>query len=195
VSRRVEVSRKTSETDVRVVLDLDGRGQSTVATGIGFLDHMLSAFAKHGLFDLEVRCAGDLHIDEHHTVEDTAITIGQAIAKAVGDKSGLTRFGHAYVPMDESLVRAALDLSGRPWLTWKVPRLREKVGELPVELAEHFFFSLAQHAQLTLHVEALSGTNQHHLLEASWKALARALREAVAIDPRVSGPLSTKGVL
>jgi imidazoleglycerol-phosphate dehydratase len=195
MSRRHEVARRTAETDIQVALDLDGRGRFEGATGIGFLDHMLAAFAKHGGFDLAVRCEGDLHIDEHHTVEDVAITLGQALGKCVGDKAGLVRFGHAYVPMDEALVRAVVDLSGRPWLVWKAPRLREKVGDLPVELAEHFFHSLAQHAAITLHVECLYGSNQHHILEGCWKAVARALMTAVSRSARETGVPSTKGSL
>jgi imidazoleglycerol-phosphate dehydratase len=193
--RRATVERRTKETHVVVTLDLDGRGEARVRTGLGFLDHMLAAFAKHGLLDLEVTCEGDLHVDEHHSVEDVAITLGTAIARATADKAGLVRFGHSYVPMDEALVRAVLDLSGRPWLAWRVPRLREKVGDLPVELAEHFWHSVAQHGGITLHVEALAGTNQHHLLEAVWKACGRALLHAVERSPRIEGPLSTKGVL
>lgn len=194
--RRAEVTRKTSETDVRAAIGLDGPPGFTGTTGLHFLDHMLSAFARHGGFALEVRCRGDLHVDEHHSVEDTAIALGQALAKAVGDKAGLARFGHSYVPMDEALVRAALDLSGRPFLVWKVPRLRERVGDLPVELAEHFFHSLAQHGGVTLHIECLHGTNQHHVLEAVWKAVAKALGAAVTVDPRAGGAVpSTKGTL
>jgi imidazoleglycerol-phosphate dehydratase len=195
VNRRARVERRTAETQVTVSIDLDGKGAFEGATGLGFLDHMLAAFAKHGYLDLEVRCAGDLHIDEHHTVEDTAITLGQAVAQAVGDKAGILRFGHSYVPMDEALVRAAIDLSGRPWLVWRSPRLRERIGDLPVELAEHFFHSFAQHAQATLHVEALYGSNQHHILEGTWKAVGRALSQAVTRSPRVEGVPSTKGSL
>jgi imidazoleglycerol-phosphate dehydratase len=194
--RHAEVTRKTSETEVRAAIGLDGPPGFRGATGLHFLDHMLSAFARHGGFALEVQCRGDLHVDEHHSVEDTAIALGQALAKAVGDKAGIARFGHSYVPMDEALVRAALDLSGRPFLVWKVPRLRERVGDLPVELAEHFFHSLAQHGGVTLHVECLSGTNQHHVLEGVWKAVGKALGFAVSPDPRSGGVVpSTKGTL
>ena len=195
MSRRAAVERRTAETHVQVTLDLDGQGQFAGTTGLGFLDHMLAAFAKHGLLDLEVRTRGDLHIDEHHSVEDTAITLGQALAEALGDKAGISRFGHSYVPMDEALVRAALDLSGRPWLVWKAPRLRERVGDLPVELAEHFWHSFAQHGGVTLHVECLYGSNQHHILEGVWKAVGRALSLAVAPAPRGGGVPSTKGSL
>jgi imidazoleglycerol-phosphate dehydratase len=193
--RRAEVLRQTAETRVRVVLDLDGSGRHEVSTGIGFLDHMVGAFSKHGLFDLELNCEGDLHIDEHHSVEDSALALGQAFAQALGDKAGIVRFGTAHVPMDETLVRVSLDLSGRPFLVWKVPRLRELIGDLPVELASHFFRSFAEHCGLTLHVECLYGENQHHILESAWKGLGRALRDAVARDPRVVGVPSTKGTL
>lgn len=193
--RAATVSRKTSETEVRVSLALDGTGRADVTTGIGFLDHMLAAFARHGLFDLEVACTGDLHVDEHHSVEDVAITLGQAVARAASDKAGLARFGAAWTPMDEALARAVIDLSGRPYLVWKAPVLREQIGGLPVELAEHFFSSFAVHAGATLHVECLYGSNQHHVLEAIWKSVGRALRQAVAVDPRIEGALSTKGTL
>lgn len=194
MSRRVSLERRTRETHVQVELDLDGRGEFAGGTGLGFLDHMLAAFAKHGHLDLTARCQGDLHIDEHHSVEDVALTLGQAVAEATGDRAGLARFGHAYVPMDEALVRAVIDLSGRPFLVWKVPRLRERVGDLPVELADHFWRSFAQQGALTLHVECLHGDNQHHVLEAVWKAVGRALAQAVA-PSRVDGVLSTKGSL
>jgi len=193
--RRIEHLRHTSETRVRVHLDLDGSGRHEVHSGIGFLDHMIGAFAKHGLFDLELRCEGDLRVDEHHSVEDSAIALGQAVAKALGDRAGLARYGAAYVPMDEALLRACVDLSGRPFLVWKVPRLREVIGDLPVELAGHFWRSFAEHAGLTLHVECLYGDNQHHILEGAWKACGRALAQAVGRDPRVSGVPSTKGRL
>ncbi len=194
MSRRVSLERKTKETHVQVVLDLDGRGELEGGTGLGFLDHMLAAFAKHGHLDLTVRCTGDLHVDEHHSVEDVALTLGQAVAAATGDRAGLARFGHSYVPMDEALVRAVIDLSGRPWLVWKAPRLRERVGDLPVELAEHFWHSFAQQGALTLHVECLYGSNQHHILEAAWKAVGRALAQAVG-PSRGEGVMSTKGSL
>jgi imidazoleglycerol-phosphate dehydratase len=195
MSRRARIERRTKETEVVVALDLDGQGSHRGGSGLGFLDHMLAAFARHGRFDLELACQGDLHVDEHHSVEDAALVLGQAVAAACGDCAGLTRFGHAYVPMDEALVRAVVDLSGRPFLAWKVPVLRERIGDLPVELAEHFWRSFAQEARLTLHVECLAGANQHHVLEATWKAVARALAMAVARDPRVVGVPSTKGTL
>lgn len=194
MSRRVSLERKTRETHVQVALDLDGRGDFEGGTGLGFLDHMLAAFARHGQLDLTVRCQGDLHVDEHHSVEDVALTLGSAMAAATGDRAGLARFGHSYVPMDEALVRAVLDLSGRPWLEWKVPRLRERVGDLPVELAEHFWRSFAQQGALTLHVECLYGANQHHILEAVWKAAGRAVAQAVG-PSEGGGVLSTKGSL
>ncbi len=195
MSRQTTVSRKTSETDITVTLDLDGAGEATVCTGIGFLDHMLTAFSKHGRFDLTLTCAGDLHIDEHHSVEDSAIVLGQAFVDALADAAGVERFGTAYVPMDEALVRAVVDLSGRPYLVWKVPALRETIGDLPVELASHFWRSFAEHARITLHVEALYGDNQHHLLEGVWKACGRALKEAVRRDGRTDAVPSTKGSL
>ena len=194
-TRAAERRRTTRETDVSVRVDLDGRGEAAVATGIGFLDHMLSQLARHGHFDLEVTCQGDLHIDGHHTVEDVAITLGEAIFDALGDKSGVTRYGAAYVPMDEALVRAVVDLSGRPFLVYRVENPRDRVGDLDTELVEHFFLSLATAARVTLHVELLYGRNQHHVTEASFKAVARALSDAVRRDPRVAGIPSTKGSL
>lgn len=194
-TRRAERRRTTRETDVHVVVDLDGKGEASVATGVGFLDHMLAQFARHGLFDLEVSCQGDLHIDGHHTVEDVAITIGEAIGEALGDKAGIVRYGHAYVPMDETLARAAVDFSGRPFLVFRVENPRDRVGDLDTELVEHFWHSLATAARCTLHVELLYGCNQHHIVEACFKAAARAFSAAAARDPRVSGVPSTKGAL
>ena len=195
LTRRVERARKTRETDVRVVFDLDGRGDARTATGIGFLDHMLAQFARHGLFDLEVQCSGDLEIDGHHTVEDIAITLGESISEALGDKTGLVRYGHAYVPMDEALARAVVDLSGRPYLVYSVADTRDRVGDLETQLVEHFWHSLATSAKVTLHVDLLRGHNQHHITEAIFKACARALAMATRLDPRVSGVPSTKGAL
>jgi imidazoleglycerol-phosphate dehydratase len=194
-TRRAERRRTTRETDVHVVVVLDGSGEASVATGVGFLDHMLAQFARHGLFDLEVTCQGDLHIDGHHTVEDVAITIGEAIGEALGDKAGIVRYGHAYVPMDETLARAAVDFSGRPFLVFRVENPRDRVGDLDTELVEHFWHSLATAARCTLHVELLYGRNQHHIVEACFKAAARAFSAAAARDPRVSGVPSTKGAL
>jgi imidazoleglycerol-phosphate dehydratase len=187
--------RTTRETDVQVRIDLDGRGESKIATGIGFLDHMLELFARHGLFDLEVACSGDLHIDAHHSVEDIALTIGQAFAEALGDKKGIVRFGAAYVPMDETLARAVVDLSGRAFLVYRVPKVRDRVGELDVELVEHFWRSFAGEVRCNLHIELLYGANQHHITEAVFKSAARALSAATRISDRIEGVLSTKGSL
>lgn len=194
-TRRAERSRATRETDVRVAIDLDGSGDANVSTGIGFLDHMLAQFARHGLFDLEVRCKGDLEIDGHHTVEDIAITLGETIGEALGDKAGLVRYGHAYVPMDEALARAVVDLSGRPFVVYSVTDTRDRVGELETQLVEHFWHSLATAAKVTLHVDLLRGHNQHHITEAVFKACARAFSAATRLDARVSGVPSTKGAL
>jgi imidazoleglycerol-phosphate dehydratase len=193
--RSAERRRTTRETDVRVRIALDGSGEADVATGIGFLDHMLAQFARHGLFDLEVSCQGDLHVDGHHTVEDIAITLGEALDEALGEKQGVARYGAAYVPMDEALARAVVDLSGRPFLVFRVANTRERVGDLDVEMVEHFWLSLATAARATLHVELLYGRNQHHIVEACFKAAARAFREATRRDPRVEGVPSTKGRL
>ena len=193
--RAAEVRRRTKETDVRVSLALDGAGRSQVATGLAFLDHMLDLFARHALFDLEVECRGDLEIDDHHSVEDIAITLGQAFAEAVGDKRGINRYGAAIVPMDEALCRAVVDLSGRFYLVYAVETRRHMIGNFSVELAEHFWRSFAEAARCNLHIDLLRGRNTHHILEASFKATARALREAVTIDPRVVGVPSTKGIL
>lgn len=195
MARYSEKRRATRETDVEVKIDLDGRGNSKIATGIGFLDHMLDLFARHGLFDLEVRCAGDLHIDGHHTVEDIAITLGQAFAEAAGDKSGVERFGVAYVPMDETLARSVVDLSGRAFLVYKVSNVRERIGELDVEMVEHFWRSFAGELRCNLHVELLYGSNQHHIVEAVFKSAARALSAATRVSERIEGVLSTKGTL
>ena len=194
-ARAAEVRRRTKETDVRVRLVLDGVGASKVSTGVAFLDHMLELFARHGLFDLEVECRGDLHIDDHHSVEDVAITLGQALAKALGDKAGIARYGEATVPMDEALCRAVVDLSGRFYLVYEVETRRQTIGNFSVELAEHFWRSFAEAARCNLHVDCLRGRNTHHILEGTFKATARALRRAVERDPRVEGVPSTKGVL
>jgi len=194
-TRHAEIHRQTKETEVRVALRLDGSGQARINTGIPFLDHMLELFAKHGLFDLDVECRGDLHIDDHHSVEDTAITLGQAVEQAVGDKTGIARYGSALVPMDEALCRAVIDLSGRFYLVYEVETSRPRVGNFSVELAEHFWRSFAEAARMNLHLDLLRGRNTHHILEASFKAAARALREAVTRDPRIEGILSTKGAL
>ena len=193
--REAEVRRRTKETDVRVRLALDGGGAARVSTGVPFLDHMLELFARHGLFDLEVECRGDLHIDDHHSVEDVAITLGQAFSGALGDKAGVARYGSAYVPMDEALCRAVVDLSGRFYLVYEVETRRDTIGSFSVELAEHFWRSFAEAARCNLHIDCLRGRNTHHILEGTFKAAARALRQAAERDPRVSGVPSTKGVL
>jgi imidazoleglycerol-phosphate dehydratase len=195
MARVAEKRRTTRETDVSVKLGLDGRGQSKIDTGIGFLDHMLDLFAKHALFDLEVTCKGDLHIDGHHSVEDIAITLGQAFSEALGDKSGILRFGTAYVPMDETLVRTVVDLSGRAFTVYRVARVRDRIGELDVELVEHFWRSFAGEARCNLHVELLYGANQHHIIEAVFKSAAKALCAATRTSDRIEGVASTKGSL
>lgn len=195
-ARRAEITRATSETDIRVSLDLDGTGQASIATGVGFLDHMLTALARHALLDLTVQAKGDLHIDDHHTTEDVGIVIGQAIRQALGDKRGIRRYGAALIPMDEALAEAALDVSGRPYLAWSVAFQRPKIGTFDTELVEEFFRALAFNAGVTLHVTLKAGTNAHHVAEACFKALARALRQAVEPDPRAGGAIpSTKGAL
>lgn len=193
--RTAQVHRRTKETDVRVALDLNGSGTASVATGIPFLDHMLELFARHGLFDLEVECRGDLEIDDHHSVEDIAISLGEAVKQALGDKAGIARYGSALVPMDEALCRAVIDLSGRFYLVYEVETRRHMIGNFSVELAEHFWRSFAEAARCNLHLDCLRGRNTHHILEGLFKATARALRQAVERDPRVEGVLSTKGVL
>ena len=194
-NRQADVRRKTKETDVRVRLNLDGSGRSTISIGLPFLEHMLELFAKHGLFDLEVKCDGDLEIDDHHSVEDIAITLGQALAEALADKSGINRYGEAVVPMDEALCRSVIDLSGRFYLVYEVPTRRQKIGNFSVELAEHFWRSFAEAAKFNLHIDCLRGRNTHHILEGTFKASARALRQAVERNSRISGVPSTKGSL
>lgn len=190
------VHRTTTETAISVEIGLDGTGSYRVETGIGFLDHMLEQLSRHALIDLTVKAKGDLHIDQHHTTEDTALAIGDALRQALGDKAGIVRYGQAYAPMDETLTRCALDISGRPYLVWKVNVTSPRIGEWDTELIEHWFHSFAQSAGLTLHMECLYGQNNHHIVESSFKALARALRQAVEIDPRKAGAIpSTKGVL
>jgi len=194
-ARAATIHRRTNETDVRVALTLDGSGRAQVKTGVPFLDHMLELFTRHALLDLELECRGDLHIDDHHSVEDVAISLGQALAQALGDKTGIARYGAALVPMDESLCRSVVDLSGRFYLVYEVEMGRHLIGNFSVELAEHFWRSFAEAARMNLHIDLLRGRNTHHILEATFKATARALRQAVERDPRVSGVLSTKGVL
>ena len=194
--RKAQVTRKTLETQIRVGLNLDGSGTSQLSTGIGFLDHMLDQVARHGLIDLEVKAEGDLHIDAHHTVEDVGITMGQAFVKAVGDKKGVRRYGHAFVPLDEALSRVVVDLSGRPGLEYGVEYVRGLIGEFDVDLIHEFFQGFVNHAQVTLHVDNLSGDNAHHQAETIFKAFGRALRMAVEMDPRGGASLpSTKGSL
>ncbi|HEV2569210.1 imidazoleglycerol-phosphate dehydratase HisB [Sphingomonas sp.] len=194
--RTATVNRNTSETKIAVTVNLDGTGAYRVATGIGFLDHMLEQLSRHSLIDLDVAVEGDLHIDQHHTTEDSALAIGEAISQALADRRGITRYGTAYAPMDEALTRCALDISGRPFLVWKLEFTQEKLGEWDTELVEHWFHSFAQTAGLTLHVDNLYGRNNHHLVESAFKALARALRQAVEIDPRKADAVpSTKGTL
>ena len=194
--REAQVTRKTLETEISVKLNLDGSGKSQLATHVPFLDHMLDQVARHGLFDLDIAAKGDLHIDAHHTVEDIGITLGQAFAKAVGDKRGVRRYGHAYVPLDEALSRVVVDLSGRPGLEMNVNFVRARIGEFDVDLICQFFQGFVNHAQVTLHVDNLKGENAHHQAETAFKAFGRALRMAVERDPRIEGVLpSTKGSL
>ena len=194
--REASIARKTTETEIDVRIRLDGEGRYSVSTGVGFLDHMLEQLARHGLVDLDLTAKGDLHIDAHHTTEDTGIAVGQAVSAALGDRKGIRRYGHAYVPMDEALVRVALDLSNRPYLIWHVELPAQKLGSMDTELFREWFQAFAQHAGATLHVECLYGTNTHHIVEACFKALARALRLAAEIDPRRSDAVpSTKGSL
>jgi len=194
--RSATITRKTAETDITVTLDLDGAGQYDNRTGVGFLDHMLDQLARHALIDLTVRAEGDLHIDDHHTVEDVGIAIGQALAQAMGDKRGIRRYGACHLPMDDAQIRAALDLSGRAFLIWNVDFPTAKIGSFDTELVREFFQALSSHGGITLHVDRLHGFNSHHIAEAAFKAVARALRDALEIDPRKSGAIpSTKGTL
>jgi imidazoleglycerol-phosphate dehydratase len=196
MNRTAEVSRKTAETNIRVAVNLDGTGQAKLATGIGFLDHMIDQIARHGLIDLDIQCEGDLHIDGHHTVEDIGITLGQAFAKAVGDKKGIRRYGHAYVPLDEALSRVVVDFSGRPGLHMDVKFTSGMIGELDTQLVYEFFQGFVNHAGVTLHIDNLKGFNAHHQCETIFKAFARALRAALEQDPRAAGVIpSTKGSL
>jgi imidazoleglycerol-phosphate dehydratase len=194
--RTATINRTTRETAIDVSLDLDGTGAYRISTGIGFMDHMIEQLARHALIDMTVKTVGDLHIDQHHTTEDTAIAIGEALLQALGEKRGIARYGEAHAPMDETLTRVALDISGRPYLVWKVPIGVQRLGEWDTELIEHWFHSFAQAAGITLHVETLYGANNHHIVESCFKALARALRQAVALDPRKGDAIpSTKGIL
>ncbi|MDO4502773.1 MAG: imidazoleglycerol-phosphate dehydratase HisB [Coriobacteriia bacterium] len=196
MARIAEITRTTKETDITVRLDLDGTGTTDVSTGVPFFDHMLDAFGRHGLFDLTVRCVGDVQVDAHHTVEDCGIVLGQALKQAIGEKRGIVRYGSSLLPMDETLVMAALDFSGRGgcWCDLDIPA--QKVGDFDTELAQEFFVAFAQNAEITLHVRQMAGRNSHHILEAAFKAVTRALKEAVAIDPRIADQIpSTKGAL
>jgi len=194
--RQAQVTRNTLETQISVKLNLDGSGKSKLATGIGFFDHMLNQVARHGMIDLEIEAKGDLHIDAHHTVEDVGITLGQAFAKAIGDKKGVRRYGHAYVPLDEALSRVVVDLSGRPGLEYAVEYARGLVGEFDIDLVHEFFQGFANHALVTLHIDNFKGRNAHHQAETIFKAFGRALRMAAEMDPRAAGALpSTKGSL
>lgn len=196
IMRKAQVTRNTNETQIAVSVNLDGSGRARLATGVPFLDHMLDQVARHGLVDLEVKATGDLHIDAHHTVEDIGITLGQAVAKAVGDKKGIRRYGHAYVPLDEALSRVVIDFSGRPELEYHVEYARALVGEFDVDLTHEFFQGFVNHAQVTLHIDNLRGENAHHQCETVFKAFARAFRMAVEPDPRAGGRIpSTKGKL
>jgi imidazoleglycerol-phosphate dehydratase len=194
--RTAEIHRSTAETSIDVAVNLDGTGVYSVSTGIGFLDHMIEQLSRHSLIDMDVQTKGDLHVDQHHTTEDTGIAIGEAVAKALADKRGITRYGTAYAPMDETLTRVSLDISGRPWLMFKAGFTVERLGEWDTELIEHWFHSFAQAAGITLHVDNLYGSNNHHIVESAFKGLARALRQAVEIDPRKADAIpSTKGML
>jgi imidazoleglycerol-phosphate dehydratase len=194
--RRAEIVRETKETKIKVSVDVDGSGKSSVSTGVGFFDHMLESFAKHSAMDVVIEAVGDLHIDQHHTMEDVGIVLGQAFKEAVGGYSNVIRFGHAYVPMDETLVRASVDLCSRPYLVWKVSFNRDKVGQVDTELFKEFFHAFAMNSGACVHLELLYGENSHHIAEASFKSLARALRAAAAVDHRLKGQIaSTKGSL
>lgn len=194
--RSATVSRKTAETDISVEINLDGTGAYDMATGVGFFDHMLDQLARHALVDMTIRCAGDTHIDDHHTVEDVGIALGQALMQAMGDKRGIRRYGECHLPMDDTLVRAALDLSGRPWLGWGVEMTAPQIKSFDTELVREFFQALSTHGGITLHVDLIRGVNSHHIAEACFKAVARALRDALEVDPRKADAVpSTKGML
>ena len=194
-ARRAEIERKTAETQISVKLNLDGEGKSDIATGIGFLDHMLTLLAKHSFMDLTVKAKGDLEVDSHHTVEDIGIVLGEALQEALGDKAGIHRYGNCFIPMDETLAQVCLDFSGRPFLVFGAEIPKIKLGNYDTEMTEEFFRAVAMHCGLTLHIRVLYGSNVHHIIEAIFKAFARAVAEAVAVDPRVKGVMSSKGVL
>ncbi len=193
--RTGSVKRVTNETDIEVEIDLDGRGDSEISTGIGFFDHMLCAFAKHGFFDLNLNCKGDLYVDSHHTIEDCGIALGEAIDKALGNKEGINRYGSFALPMDETLMLSAVDLCGRPYLNFDVDLTVPKVGEFDTEMAKEFFYAVSYSAKMNLHIKELAGENNHHKLEAAFKSFAKALSAAVAVNDRIEGVLSTKGKL
>ncbi len=194
--RNASITRKTAETDITVMVDLDGTGAADMATGVGFFDHMLDQLARHSLIDMKVKAAGDLHVDDHHTVEDTGIALGRALAQAVGEKRGIARYGQCALPMDDALVTCALDLSGRPWLGWHLPFPAQRIGSFDTELVREFFQALSTHAGITLHVDLVRGVNSHHIAEAAFKAVARSLRVAIELDPRKGHAIpSTKGAL
>ncbi len=195
MARTANISRKTKETDIAVTLEIDGSGKSEIRTGIGFFDHMLEGFAKHGFFDTKIQVSGDLQVDGHHTVEDTGIVIGQAIKEAVGDKAGINRYGYFILPMDDALCLCAVDLCGRPYFSFECEFPVEKVGELQTELVKEFFYAVSYSAGMNLHIRMLSGSNAHHMIEAMFKAFAKALDEATAYNGRIEGVLSTKGTL
>lgn len=195
MGREAQISRKTKETDITCILNLDGRGESQIATGIGFFDHMLEGFSKHGFFDLTLKCKGDLIVDGHHTVEDTGIVLGEAIREALGDKKGIRRFGSFLLPMDDALCLCAIDLSGRPFLAYDVEFSTEKVGYMETEMAKEFFYAVSYSAGMNIHLKMLSGQNNHHMMEAMFKAFGKALDEAVTADMRIEDVLSTKGTL
>ncbi len=195
MSRTATVNRKTKETDIKLTINLDGSGKANVNTGIGFFDHMLESFARHGLFDLDISIKGDLNVDTHHTVEDAGIVLGQAIKEALGDKAGIKRFGNMILPMDESVVMAAIDISGRPYLIYDINLTVERVGDFECETAREFFYALCVNAGINLYLKELEGANNHHILEATFKAFAKALDEATMLDARIKGVPSTKGVL
>ncbi len=196
MQRSATVTRRTRETEITATVNLDGSGVGTISTGVGFLDHMLEQLARHSLIDIELTAKGDLHVDFHHTTEDCGIVLGQALAKALGDKAGITRYAALHLPMDETLTRVAIDVSGRPYLVWKVAFTRPKVGDMDTELFREWFQAFAQNAGITLHIETLYGENNHHIAETCYKGLARALREAITVDPRQAGRVpSTKGTL
>jgi len=195
VNRRAQISRKTLETDISLSINIDGKGEGKIETGIGFFDHMLNLFTKHGLLDMDLKAVGDLHVDCHHTVEDVGIVLGQAISKALGDKKSIKRYGMSYVPMDEALAMVVLDLGGRPYLVFDVAYGSERVGNMDTEMVEEFFRAVSVNAGMNLHVKMLYGSNSHHIIEAIFKAFGRALDEAARIDDRIEGVMSTKGTI